>query len=119
MKTKLITKIALGVAIAALLFSIVTFIRSLIIGANIFLGAILVVGTAIIVVICAVMLYYLNNYDAAEEDEADASPDPADDASDISETAETAESPDDVEAEVDSLIADLEADHPYNLHNFE
>jgi hypothetical protein len=125
----LITKIALGVAVAALIFSIVTFIRSLVIGANVLLGAILVIGTTIIVIICAVMLYYLRAYDDAEDDTSDTDdaadsedsdePADADEASESAAEAPSAESADDIEAEVDSLIADLESDRSYDLRNFE
>lgn len=66
----LITKIALITAIAALLFSIVTLVRTIIVGGSVFLSSILVVGTAVVVAICAAMLYILRKYDPDEiEDE--------------------------------------------------
>ena len=71
MKKNLITKIALGVAIAALLFSIVTMVRSFIIGAGVLMSCILVVGTSIIVAICAIMLYVLRNYDYGDDESGD------------------------------------------------
>lgn len=70
LKNNLITKIALGVAIAALIFSIVTLIRVLVTGSGILFAVIQVVGTIIIVVICVMMLKYMrNNDDGDDEDE--------------------------------------------------
>lgn len=68
MKSKnLITKLALIVAVAALLFSIITLIRSIVIGSNVFLSCILVVGTVIITTVCAIMLYVLSRYEDDDE----------------------------------------------------
>lgn len=66
----LITKIALGVAIAALIFSIITLIRAIVLGNAIFIACVQVIGTVIIVAICAIMLYVINHYEE--------SPDPQD-----------------------------------------
>ena len=72
MNTKnLVTKIALGVAAASLIFSVVTLIRAITLNTGVFMACILVVGTAIIVAICAIMLYVLSNYEAVEDDEED------------------------------------------------
>lgn len=124
MKKNLITKLALGVAIAAMLFSIVTLIRSLIIGSGVLMSSILVVGTTIIVAICAIMLYVLSNYEAAEDeddDEADedGSDEAAGDDADSKEAAETLHKEHEIEQEVDELIADIEKQDKYDLHNFE
>ena len=148
MKKNLITKIALGVAIAALLFSIVTMVRSFIIGAGVLMSCILVVGTSIIVAICAIMLYVLRNYDYGDdesgededgEDEDEEESEDDDDGPDYSESKKktvTARSESrnrkkdkdktidqdkekEIEDEVDKLIADLEEKSSYDLHNFE
>lgn len=95
MKTRdTITKIALGVGIAALLFSIVTVVRSIINGSGVLMASIVLIGTAIVVVICAVMLYVQKKYDAydayddeEEEDSGAASSEEAED--DLPLTADT------------------------------
>ena len=71
-----ITKIALGVAAVAFLFSVITLIRAIILGNGVLFAAIQVIGTLIIVSICAIMLYVLRNEDeeaeeSAEEESAD------------------------------------------------
>ena len=48
----LIIKIALGISVAAFLFSAVTLIRNIVIGAMIFLSVIQLLGSAVIVLIC-------------------------------------------------------------------
>lgn len=85
----LITKIALGVAIAALLFSIVTLIRAIVLGAGVLIAAVQVIGTAIIVAICAIMLYVIGAYEEDEEEPQDLpeEEEPAEDAADDEETA--------------------------------
>ncbi len=65
----LVTKIALIVAIIALLFSIVTLVRSIIIHAGIVLAIVQVIGTAIIVAVCSIMLYVLNTTEDDDEDD--------------------------------------------------
>lgn len=95
MKTRdTITKIALGVGIAALLFSIVTVVRSIINGSGVLMASIVLIGTAIVVVICAVMLYVQKKYDAydayddeEEEDSGAASSEEAE--NDLPLTADT------------------------------
>lgn len=120
MKNNLITKIALGIAVAALVFSIVTLIRSITIGSGVLLSAILVVGTTVIVAICAVMLYVFNNYTFDEEDGEDDPDESADEQTEEQGQDKTPEHQDeDIETEVDSLIADLESDASYDLSNFE
>ena len=77
--SSLIAKIALGVAIAALGFSIVTLIRSIINGAGVLLACILVVGTAIVAAICVMLLSMMKNfmYDDDLEDEDDEDDEPS------------------------------------------
>ena len=65
----LIIKIALGVAAAAFIFSIVTLIRNIVIGAMIFISIIQVIGAAVIVIICFAMLRVFSGMD--EEDEGE------------------------------------------------
>ena len=76
--SSLIAKIALGVAIAALGFSIVTLIRSIINGAGVLLACILVVGTAIVAAICVMLLSMMKNFmyddDLDDEDDEDDEP---------------------------------------------
>ena len=67
----MITKIALGIAVAALAFSIVTLVRTIVNGSGVFMSCILVVGTAIVVTICAIMLSLTNRYDDYEDDGTD------------------------------------------------
>lgn len=138
MKSKnLISKIAFGIAAAALVFAIVTLIRSIVTGTGILLASIIVIGTAIVVAICAIMLYVLRNY---EDDEPDNEPEDKPDETvrakpktkkapvlyDAGEEEKPADpKPDeelrekDIEAEVDRIIADLSRDDSYDLSNFE
>lgn len=66
-KRKLITRIALGVAAAALIFSIITLIRAIVLGAGVAFAVVQVIGTLIIVAICAVMLYVIRREEESEE----------------------------------------------------
>lgn len=66
---KIITRIALGVAAAALVFSVITLIRAIAVGADVLFAAIQVTGTLIIVAICAVMLYIFRGEDELEEED--------------------------------------------------
>ena len=132
MKSKnLITKVALGIAIAALIFSIVTLVRSIVTGKNILMSCIIVVGTMIVVAICAIMLYILNKYEPDEDaeddtDESDNTAEPDEEQADAEAPAEAESEPldapvdqEDIEAQVDELIANLESEKPYDLSNFE
>ena len=133
MKNNLITKIALGVAVAALLFSIVTLIRALILNNGIFMACILVVGTAIVVAICAIMLYVLSSYEPADDEEEADEQDDTDDkdqAKEIDEAQEAQSEADDITAvsdepestidqEVDEILERLESEGGYDLQNFE
>ena len=129
MKHNLITKIALGVAIAALAFSIVTLIRALILNNGVFLAVIIVIGTAIVTAICAIMLYVLSTYEpvgdeetaeASDEDDAEAA-DAADepDSDTAEEQPEDTAAGDPIEEEVDELLEKLESEGGYHLDNFE
>ena len=70
-----ITRLALIIAAASLIFSVVTLIRTLTVGGNVFLSVILVIGTAVVTVICAIMSYLLRGYDPeGEEDDPDDAP---------------------------------------------
>jgi len=66
-----ITKIALGVAAAAFIFSVITLIRAIIIGTGVLFASIQVIGTLIIVSICGIMLYVLKNEDEEAEEPAE------------------------------------------------
>ncbi len=124
MKNNLITKIALGVALVALLFSAITLIRAFILGAGIVFAVIQLVVTIIITAICAFMLYYLSKpADGDGEEEA-----PAEAAQKTAEpTAVTAEAETDeifdesgvqpAAAETEAVPDDLE--EKYNWSNFE
>ena len=81
----IITKIALGVAAAAFIFSLITLIRAIIVGVGVPFAAIQVIGTLIIVAICAIMLYVLRNEDPETDEEA-----PKEDAADTDESPEEA-----------------------------
>lgn len=69
--SSLIIKIAFGAAAAAALFSLVTLIRVLIVGTNAAFPVIQFVGSAVILVICFLMLRAWKNDadDAEDEDE--------------------------------------------------
>ncbi len=75
----LITKIALGVAIAALIFSIITLIRAIVLGNAIFIACVQVIGTVIIVAICAIMLYVINHYEESPDPQGQDSQDEPED----------------------------------------
>ena len=81
----IITKIALGVAAAAFIFSLITLIRAIVVGVGVPFAAIQVIGTLIIVAICAIMLYVLRNEDLETDEEA-----PKEDAADTDESPEEA-----------------------------
>ncbi len=81
----IITKIALGVAAAAFVFSLITLIRAIVVGVGVPFAAIQVIGTLIIVAICAIMLYVLRNEDPETDEEA-----PKEDAADTDESPEEA-----------------------------
>lgn len=71
MKSKtLIPKIAFGVAAAALIFSLVTFIKTIVQGQPqyIWIAALQVVGTALIVGVCAIVIYLSKNSILEEEE---------------------------------------------------
>lgn len=71
MKAKILVPIiAFIVACAALIFSIVTFIRTLIRGELVWIGALQVTGTALIVGVCAITIYLAKSSDYEEEDES-------------------------------------------------
>jgi flagellar biosynthesis/type III secretory pathway M-ring protein FliF/YscJ len=106
--SNIVTKIALIVAIVALIFSIITLVRAIIINAGIPLAVVQVIGTAIIVAICSIMLYVLSNNPEDDEDE------------------EEEEKPEDASAEDDEPKTNVEfdeigdlTDDPYDLKNFE
>lgn len=114
--SNIVTKIALIVAIIALIFSIVTLVRAIIINAGIVLAIVQVVGTAIIVVICSIMLYVLSNSEEEEDDEEE----------EESEQPEAVKEPVEEEAEIpagdiDVDLSDIEKtdDSKYDLSNFE
>lgn len=72
MKAKiLVPVIAFVVACAALLFSIVTFIRTIIRGELVWIGALQVTGTALIVGVCAITIYLAKSSDYDEDEEED------------------------------------------------
>ena len=76
MKNKnLITKIALGVAIAAFVFSVVTLIRNIVLGTMVVLGVIQVVGTALVLAICVFLMVMVKRYDDMQEEGSDEEPD--------------------------------------------
>ena len=105
----LIVKIAFGVSSVAVLFSLVTLVRSIIIGASVVFPIIQVVGSAAIFVICFLMFRMLLS-GGIEEDEEETKPESVEEreAEDVSqEEIERAES------EVDSLY------EKYNLSDFE
>ena len=127
MKKNLVTKIALIVAIVALLFSIVTLVRAFIIHKGILIAVIEVIGTAVIVTICSIMLYVLNTTDD-EEDEEDEAEDEQDEDERMKskkpakkEFVQKAEKEKDItEDDIDVLLNDIDkVDDNYDLSNFE
>ena len=145
----LLTKIAFGISLAALIFSILTLVRAIVFGSGVLMACLLVVGTAIVVAICAIMLFVLRGYtDEADEDEAqpeenEREPAPAvrssvryaerrepsepaevsstEGVTTESEPEKVAEAPAarSVEDEVDEIISRLERENSYDLSNFE
>lgn len=63
----LIIKIAFGVSAAAFLFSIVTLIRNIVVGAMVFVTVMQVIGAGVIVIICFAMLRIFSGMDEEEE----------------------------------------------------
>ena len=137
-KQILIARIALGTAIAALIFSLVTLGKSIVIGRGIFLSLVLILGTSIVVAICVIILRVTGDpanygyYDDEEPDETDEPELPAKRprvkraAADQAVSADESVQPDDdapdsaeIEREVDSLISELEKESSYDLSNFE
>lgn len=127
MKRNIIIKIALGIAIAALVFSVVTLIRTIIIRGSILIGIVQVIGTAIVVVICGIMLYVMSQYDDSEfedededeEEEVKQEDRPQEDTYDTDEELETPENSE-PQSEIDQLLSDLETEEKgYNLADFE
>ena len=114
LKRNTITKIALGVAAVAFLFSLITLIRAIVIGSGVMFAAIQVIGTLIIVSICAIMLYVLRNEETEELSEED-----EDEENNVSDEAKT------VDDETASVIDKAEDDEPdesnskYNFDTFE
>lgn len=118
MKKNLITKIALIVAIIAFVFSVVTMIRAFIINMGIVLAIVQVIGTAIIVAICAIMLYVLSNTEDEEDDETLKEKPEAEEVAEADITETVAEQ--DV-GSVDIELNDIEdvPEFKYDLSNFE
>ena len=101
LEKNVITKIALGVAAAAFIFSLITLIRAIIIGVGVPFAAIQVIGTLIIVAICAIMLYVLRTEEPEADEEA-----PAEEASE-----EPAEAPE------ENTVTDTENIEPDVIHS--
>ena len=82
-KRKLIMRIALGISLAALAFSLVTVGRSIVLGSGVVPSLLLVFTTGIVVAVCYLMLRAYSNYedgfddDEAVEDEAEPAEAPA------------------------------------------
>ena len=138
-KQILIARIALGTAIAALIFSLVTLGKSIVLGRGVFLSLILILGTSIVVAICVIILRVSadpGNYEYYSDDEPDDDEEPERPVkssrartapaeggvkSDEALTADEDTAPDsaEIEREVDSLISELEKESSYDLSNFE
>lgn len=120
LQKNIITKIALGVAAVAFLFSVITLIRAIVIGAGVMFAVIQVIGTLIIVAICVIMLYFTRFEETEDEDEEETK----DQKTEIKEN-----SPDDLTQPEDneSILNDTESeiiepdieDDKYNFNNFE
>lgn len=108
MKNNLIIKIAFGVSIVALVFSVITLIRAVVLGARVVFPVIQVIGTLAIAAICAVMLFTLNRQESEESNEDGEEP--------PSKTAEEAPN-ESAELTEDDPDTDLEA--KYNWSNFQ
>ena len=106
----IITKIALGVAAAAFIFSLITLIRAIVVGVGVPFAAIQVIGTLIIVAICAIMLYVLRNEDPEEDEEA---PEEDEDAREA-DAADKDEAPEDAVTDTEDKKADA-----YDFETFE
>lgn len=77
--SSLVIKIALGISVAATLFSLVTLIRCLIIGSSVVFPIIQVVGSAAVFTVCFLMVRSLKA-DDEDEEEIEESPAKDDDA---------------------------------------
>lgn len=108
-KRDLITKIALGVALLAFVFSAITLIRAIVLGAGVLFAVIQVIVTLIIVAICAVMLYVIRR-EEAEAGEDETPPE-----------AEIQEPQEEAPAGEDSIAGPIlsEIDDKYHFENFE
>ena len=73
----LIIKIALGISIAAFIFSAVTLVRNIIIGAMVFLSIIQLLGSGVIVIICIAL--YRSFKELSGDDDAQDTDDSAED----------------------------------------
>lgn len=107
----IITKIALGIAAVAFVFSVITLIRAIVLGSGVLFAAIQVIGTMIIVSICAMMLYVLRTEDPEEEIKEE------DDKSEETDLTDEANA-ENYEPEVEADQADKKEDK-YDLLNFE
>ena len=65
----LIIKIALGVSVAAFIFSVVTLIRNIVIGNLVFISVMQVIGAGLIVGICFAMLRIFSGMEEEDEEE--------------------------------------------------
>lgn len=118
MKKNLVTKIALITAIVALLFSIVTMVRAIIIKTGIVLAVIEVIGTAVIVAICSIMLYVLSTTEDDDDDgDEDEDEDDVTDQKRRSAKKEIDKKQSDEEIDVD--LNDIDDVGKYDLSDFE
>ena len=99
----LITKIALGVSVAAFIFSIVTLVRNIIIQAMVGAAVIQTIGTAIIVVICLFLLYSLRQSKSEEEKEPEYTEEEEEPAQPTEEQSDISE---DLDRSFDSFVED-------------
>lgn len=107
MNRNIIIKIAVGVSVVALLFSLVTLIRALIIGSNVVFPVIQVIGSAAIFAICFMLFRSLSaavddETEDADEEENKPEPEP-----------ETDKSTEQADEELDELY------EKYHLSDFE
>ena len=114
LEKNIITKIALGVAAAAFIFSLTTLIRAIIIGAGVPFAAIQVIGTLIIVSICGIMLYVLRKEESEESSEENENND--DDFSEEAQSSDDEPSPGIYEPEE---AEPYDNDDKYNFSTFE
>lgn len=111
----LIIKIALGISVAAFLFSAVTLIRNIVIGAMVVLSVIQLLGSGVIVIICFALYRYFKDLGAGDDEARD----PKDLAEDAAE-----QQPDIVEAPDEDIDHTPEEDFPddqagYDLQLFD